>query len=239
MRRRTVRFVFATLLVGAPLVAGCASPTGRTAATAPGQTFTGEVWTWDERTNVVTLRRGGETIRVKVTPDQLVGLRLWQTVTLRGELAPPAEIEQITTPAPLLVARGPVDETELQGTVSRVDPAGLVTIDSERGLLTLWAAVPGTGFKAGDRVRVRIRVQRLEAAPAGTTPPGETDTPAAAVMAEPGDYATVRGAIRAVSPTGQLTVESPRGPVQVWVPEAGRYAAGQYAEVRTSVHPVP
>src|SRR4051812_16013146 len=61
-------------------------PTGPPAA---GPAYTGEVWTWDEQDSTVTLRRGAENIRVKVTPDQLRGLELHQKATVRGELAPP------------------------------------------------------------------------------------------------------------------------------------------------------
>src|ERR671922_2199320 len=67
-------------------LAGCASRTAAPAtAQAPGDTFTGEVWTWDERENTVTLRRGAETFRVKTTPDQIKGLQLHSNATIRGE----------------------------------------------------------------------------------------------------------------------------------------------------------
>ena len=74
---------------------GCASRTTATAQ-APGDTFTGEVWTWDERENTVTLRRGAEQIRVKTTPEQIRGLQLHQTATIRGQIAP---IASAVTPA--------------------------------------------------------------------------------------------------------------------------------------------
>src|SRR2546422_7582784 len=43
-----------------------------------------------------TLRQGARTVRVKVTPEQLVRLRLYQIVTVRGEPAP-AEIDRKST----------------------------------------------------------------------------------------------------------------------------------------------
>lgn len=227
-------------LVVLALLTGCVAAPARTGG-APVETFTGEVWVWDEQTNVVTLRQGLQTIRVRVTPDQLIGLRLHQMVTLQGEPAGPAEIERVVTAPPALVPSGAADETETRGTVARIDPAGTLTVDTPRGPVTVWRATPGpTSFRVGQAVRVGIRVQPLAALPPGVAPPRGPDeraAPSTAAMAEPGDYAAVRGRIGAVSPTGQLTVESSRGAVQVWVPNAARYGAGQWAEVRTSVHP--
>ncbi|HEU5322187.1 MAG TPA: hypothetical protein VFX28_15395, partial [Methylomirabilota bacterium] len=57
------------------LLAACATPAPRPAPAA-GNLYSGEVWTWDERESTVTLRQGGQQIRVKVSPDQLVGLTL-------------------------------------------------------------------------------------------------------------------------------------------------------------------
>ena len=92
---KTLSLLALVLFVLLPLT-GCAS---RTTAQAPGETFTGEVWTWDERENTVTLRRGGEEIRVKTTPDQMRGLVLHDRATIRGTVAPPAELVTTVTPA--------------------------------------------------------------------------------------------------------------------------------------------
>src|SRR5687768_4480585 len=67
--------VAAAALTASLLAAGCAT---QSASRAPGTTFTGEVWTWDENESTVTLRDGMEQVRVKVTPDQIRGLRLHQ-----------------------------------------------------------------------------------------------------------------------------------------------------------------
>lgn len=236
-----------TLIVVPLLVAGCAvkasPPQPVAVVTQPAEppTFTGEVWTWDEQTNVVTLRQDTGTIRVQVTPDEMKGLRMHQTATLRGQLAPPADLVIMQGTA-TLVPRGPVDEQQVEGKVTAVDPAGTMNVDTTRGPITVWTPMPGTSaFKVGDDVKVRIRAQALEpvVAPTTSTPPGETTTtePAASVMSEPGEYAVVKGPITASSPTGQITVQSPRGPVRVWVPDASRYRPGQYAEVRTVVQP--
>src|SRR5260370_5811913 len=75
-------------------LAGCASRTApaaqASAAQAPADTFTGEVWTWDERENTVTLRQGSQTFRVNTTPEPMRGLQLHQIATSRGQVAPPA-----------------------------------------------------------------------------------------------------------------------------------------------------
>src|SRR5262245_38581691 len=91
-----------------PLV-GCYSQTTsqapQTAAQAQGvQSFTGEVWTWDTRENTVTLRQGAQEIRIKTTPDQLKGLQHHQITTIRGQLAPPADIVTTITPAAPMTA---------------------------------------------------------------------------------------------------------------------------------------
>ena len=87
-------------------LAGCASQTTATAqapASPPADTFTGEVWTWDERENTVTLRRGVQDIRVKTTPDQIRRLQLHQTATIRGQLAPPADLPSTIDINPTLI----------------------------------------------------------------------------------------------------------------------------------------
>ncbi len=38
-----------------------------------------------------------------------------------------------------------------------------------------------------------------------------------------------------VAPTGMLTVESPRGPVTVWVPNAASFRVGDFVQVQTIV----
>ncbi|MGH7390841.1 MAG: hypothetical protein ACREM3_15505 [Candidatus Rokuibacteriota bacterium] len=241
------------LLLTVLVAAGCASgappsapssggaPAAASSGVAAGpSTFTGEVWLWDEQANTVTLRQAGRTIRVKVTPDQIAGLRLNQVATVRGELAP-AEIETIAIPPDTLVPRGDADQVELVGAVRGFDPAGKVAVASPRGPLTLWIAQPGgTPFQSGDRVHVRMRVQPFDvvAGRPGQPPRAGDAEPAASVGSEPGEYAVVRGPITAVTPDGRLTLESPRGPVTIAVPNAARYRVGDTVEARTSVHPM-
>src|SRR3981189_1119464 len=95
-RMKTMARLALVPLVLLPL-AGCASRTAPTAQ-APADTFTGEVWTWDERENTVTLRQGAQMFRVKTTPEQMKGLQLHQIATIRGQVAPPAELPRTLTP---------------------------------------------------------------------------------------------------------------------------------------------
>lgn len=225
-----------TALLVVLALAGCAT---ERAASAPGTTaFTGEVWTWDQQANTVTLRQsGGQTIRVKVTPDQFIGLRLNQIATIRGELAGPAEIPTVQVPLGNLVPKGPADELEVTGKVSSVDPGGKAAIDSARGPVEVWVATPATALRPGEEVRVKMHVQALQPVPArpGDPPAAALAPPTPAVGPQPGDYATVRGPVKAIDPSGRLTIDSPRGPIQVWVPKADRYTINEYVEVRTSV----
>lgn len=219
------------------MLAACAS----TAPPAPatGQTFTGEVWGWDQQTGMVTLRQGPNLIFVKTTPDTVAGLRLHQVATIRGELVP-GDIERTILPPGQLVARGQALSAEATGTVARVQPAGTVIIDSARGPVTVWIATPGTEpFQAGQPVQVRVNVQPLELLPPapGATAPAAPTEPAALAGTEPGEYAVVRGRITAVEPSGRLTVDSARGPVTVFLPSAGTLRAGDWIDVQTSVHP--
>jgi hypothetical protein len=227
--------IISTLLLVAAL-AGCATTTS-TPTTPSGTAFRGEVWTFDRQTSTVTLRQGDQFVRVKVTPDQINRLELHQTATVYGEVAPPADIERVASAPGTLVPRGQPDQTEATGKVTSTDPAGKATIDSPRGPLTVWTGVPpATPLNAGDEVRVRMRVQPLTvvASGAGAPPPGSE--PSMSVTTEPGEYATLTGRVTSVDSNGRLTLESIRGPVTVTVTNAANYRAGDWVEVRTSLH---
>jgi hypothetical protein len=221
------------------VLAGCATQAPPPKA-AEGTTFTGQVWTWDEADSTITLRRGTEDIRVKVTPDQLRGLQLHQTVTVRGQLAPPKEIERIVTPAKPLqaVPRGPVEQHALDGTVTAADPRGRLSIQTDRGPLHVWAAAGADQrFQPGAKVRVDIVVQPVDMVPAaaGTSPATMQPAASPAPTDRPGDYAVITGRVMGVERTGTLIVESPTGPVQVWVPDSGKFGVEQPVQVRTFV----
>lgn len=240
--KRFSGFLIASLLVAAVIATGCATTTP---ASAQGTTaFTGEIWTWDEQENTITLRQGAQDIRVQVTPDQFIGLQLHSIRTIRGTLAPPKELPLIVVEGPSTVApRGPADESEVVGSIAAVDPGGL-TVNTPNGPVRVWRATNGLPFTAGANVRVRMRVQPLDivmlrpgqTAVAVTTPAAAID-PAASPRTEPGDYAIIMGRVLAVDPSGRLTVESARGPITVQVPNVTRYKVGDTVEVRTSVHP--
>jgi hypothetical protein len=219
------------------LVSGCASTRPQPAGTA----YTGEVWTWDEKESTVTLRRGTEDIRVKVTPDQIRGLELHKNATVRGELAPPMEIARVITPAMAVraVPRGPVDQQTVNGVVTAADPRGRLSIESEKGPLHVWAASGAEQrFQPGAKVKVEMAVQPVDMVPAGA---GATTDPAASPSApsQPGDHAIVTGRIMGVAKNGTLVVESPTGPVQVWVGDSSKYRVEQPVQIRTSVSKLP
>jgi len=234
-------FLAISVFVAAALVAGCATTT----AAPPGTTaFTGELWTWDEQDNTITLRQAGRDIRVQVTPDQLIGLQLHSTKTIYGTLAPPKELPFILVEGPsTVVPRGAADEMQVVGTVSVVDPAGKLVVNTPQGAVQIWRATDGMTFTQGGNVRVHMRVQPMDVVlvkpgPTGIVASAPTPiSPSASPRTEPGDYAIIMGRVVAVDPAGAVTVESARGPVTVRVPNATRYKVNDTVEVRTSVHP--
>jgi hypothetical protein len=54
------------------------------------------------------------------------------------------------------------------------------------------------------------------------------------MSSQPGDSAVVTGRIMGVD-RGLLVVESPSGPIQVWVGESPRYSVSETVQVRTNV----
>lgn len=227
MRRLATLF-----LVVVTLATGCA-----TAPPAPpqGQAFTGQVWGWDLQASTVTLQQpGGQLVHVRVTPDQLSGLRLHETVRVVGTPAPPADlvIQQPATPLHP-VPRGASEQVEVTGTVSTVDPTGRLSLDTPRGPIHLWtAAGADTRFPKGATAHVVVTVQPVDMVPAPSSPAPD---PAASLgqQREPGDYSVVTGRIIGVNPGGLLVVEAPTGPIQFWVPDPSRYRVGQFVTVRT------
>lgn len=224
-----------TVIAVIALVAGCATatPTGTQAA---GTAFTGEVWTWDERENIVTLRQGTEKIRVQVTPDQMIGLQLNRNVTLRGQLAPPALITQTVSSGPMVaVPRGSAEQAELNGSVKTAGADGRVSIDSPRGPVEIWVATGAEQrFTPGSTVRLVTTVQPVDMVPADRAPRA-TEDPAASLRTQPGDYSVVTGRIIGVNPNGGLIVESPSGPLQLWVADSSKYRVSDSVQITTSL----
>ncbi len=232
--------IFSALLVAAGLLGGCVTHATVAQAPAPANVYRGEVWTWDPVLNTVTLRQGAQDVRVRVTPDQLVGLRLHDMATVRGELAPPAEIERMVVQGPPTrpVATGPMDQTEITGTITAIDPNGKVSLATSRGPLDVWVATPvGARFQVGAPVRMKSIVQSVTLVPLDAGTSAQTSEPAALAATEPGDYAIVTGRILALDPSGRITIESPRGPVSAWVADPSRYRMGQAVQLRTALAP--
>jgi hypothetical protein len=223
-------------IVAVTLLAGCAATPPVTPTAQEGSSFRGEVWTWDERESIVTLRSGGQFVRVRTTPDQVRGLRLGEYATLRGELAPPAEIAHTTTPPRPVraIPEGASVSSEVSGTVSANDPKGLVTIDAQPARITVWTATADTSqFPVGTPVRVKTVVQPVRYVSADDT--GGAAPAASVPTTEVGEHAVVTGRILSVDPRGAISVESPRGPIAVLAPNASGLAVGNPVQVRTSL----
>ncbi len=247
--------------VAALLLTGCATydtasspatPTVAVAPAAPGvvaapvETFRGEVWTWDEREHTVTLFKDGKQFRVLVSPDQMRTLQLHQNVTLRGQLAPPAALPTVVVPAQAMtpVARGEAEKIELTGAVATADPSGRVSITSGRGPVHLWVASGADQrFHPGSQVRAVVTIQPVAMVPGsagGTSPsasPGSDTLATSPSGNTTEDYSVVVGRIMGVNPNGSVVIESPTGPIQVWVAAPDRYRVSDFVQVRTSLQP--
>jgi hypothetical protein len=231
-----------TAVAIAALLAGCAAARPP-APSAGSQTFTGEVWTWDTQESTVTLMQdGGRTVRVKVSPEQMRTLRHHQWTTLTGQPAPPVDAARSHTVTPAgpvnVVPRGQPEVVEVKGTVTTVDAAGRLALQSDRGPLHIWAAAGADQrFPKGAPVLLRMSVQPVDLVPAtAPTPPAPAPVgTSASPSSEPGDHAVVTGRIVGINPGGVLVVESPTGPIQVLAGDPGRYKVGDWIQVRTSV----
>ena len=224
------------------LLAGCAtSPTTTTTtAAAPSggpQTFTGEVWTWDEPNSTVTLYKSGQIQRVKISPDQMRTLRLHEQARVTGELAPPADLLHVVNAGPMSpVPRGQAETMEVKGTVASADPQGRIAVTSDRGPVHVWAAQGADSrFTKDAPVIVKMTVQPVDMKPAPAGQSAAATPPAASPSSEPGDHAVITGRIIGVNPGGILVVESPTGPIQVLVADGAKYKVGEYVEIRTTI----
>jgi hypothetical protein len=229
-----------TVIAVTALLLGCAS--SAPAPTAGVQTFTGEVWTWDEQESTVTLMQpGGQLVRVKTTPEQMRTLQLHSKARVTGTPAPPSDL--VITSGPVgpvsAVPKGQPEVTEVTGTVATVDPSGRLAVNSARGPIHVWvAAGADQRFKVGAPVAVKSSVQPVDLVPASapaTPTPAPVGAPSASPTSEPGDHAVVTGRIIGVNPGGVLVVESPTGPIQVLASDGGRYKIGDAVQVRTTV----
>jgi hypothetical protein len=122
------------------------------------------------------------------------------------------------------------------GQITSIDPSGIATIDSARGPLRVWVAEGAQSrFASGRPVTVSVHVQPVRMV-AVSGAGGQASGPTlAAPPPVPGDQAVVVGRILAVNPTGTVTVESPRGPITVWVPAGASLKMGDFVQVQTVV----
>jgi len=151
----------------------------------------------------------------------------------RGELPPTGEPTLLPGQASPFIPTGPEDQALVTARIVAVDIQGKITVESERGPVDAWVA-DATRFHFGDPVQVRIIVRpgRFESNPGGARSAEAT----APRWYEPGDHAIVIGRILSVDQRGTIAVDSPRGPIRVWVTqELGSYRVGDVVEVRTRV----
>jgi hypothetical protein len=207
-------------------------------ASAAPATYTGEVWTWDSGRSIVTLNDAGRQFRVQVTPDQIARLQLHGYATVTGVLLGLDPIETVLLPlGPMIpMPSGPVANIEVTGRITALEQNGVATIESARGPIRVWLAEGAQNrFAVGRPVTVSVRVQpvRMVAVSGeGGMAPRPTITAPAPVA---GDQSMVTGRILSVSPAGTLTVDSPRGPISVWVPDVSNFRPGDVVQVHATV----
>jgi hypothetical protein len=177
-------------------------------------------------------------LRVQIAPEDVRLLKMHEITTVRGQLLGPKPIEQIIVPGPALAAvpRGAIARSETTGRVVAIDPSGLMTVDTPQGRVTLWTNNPAVVRVApGAVIRLQSTVQGADIVPQASLVGADAQQPAASVMTEPGDYAVVTGRVLSVDPRGLLTVESPRGPITVWLQDVTPYQPGAAVQVRTFI----
>lgn len=227
------------VLVTVLVLVVCATAASAQVVGPPGR-YAGEVWTWDSARSIVTLYDAGRQFRVQVTPDQIARLKHHEYAVVTGHLLGPEPIETVLLPAQPMAAvpNGPPARAEIAGQIAAIEPSGVATIESARGPLRVWLADgPGSRFASGRPVKVDVAVQPVRmVAVSGTG--GQASGPTISTPAPvPGDQAVVVGRILSVNPTGMLTVESPRGPITVWVSDAANFKVGDFVQVQTVVQP--
>lgn len=233
--KRVVLLVTILVLVGCAVTVSAQTVVVQAPVTGK---FSGEAWTWDSARSIVTLYDAGRQFRVQTTPDQIARLQHHSWVTVSGTLLGPEPIETVLLPAQPMAAipNGPAANAEVAGQVKVIDANGIATIDTPRGPMQVWVAENAQSrFVSGKAVKVLVAVQPVRmvtVSGAGGQASGPTISAPAPV---PGDQATVVGRILSVNPTGMLTVESPRGPITVWVSDPASFKIGDFVQVQTVV----
>jgi hypothetical protein len=246
------------LLVVSVLLVGCTTASTTTGASAPATVaaappptavvvtpqpaptgrYSGTVWTWDAERNIVTFYDSGKTFRVLTTPDQIARLDLHATRSVTGQLLAPDNIGSVLVMGGPMTAvpNGPASTTEITGQVAAIEAGNVASIQSARGPLRVWVADGAQSrFSAGRPVKVHVTVQPVRmVAVSGTG--GQASGPTLAVPPPvPGDSAVAVGRVLSLTPAGALTVESSRGPISVWVPDAANFRVGDFVQVQTIV----
>jgi hypothetical protein len=233
------------MLVTVLVLVGCAMTVVAQTTVVVGQApvtgkFSGMAWTWDTARSIVTLHDGVNQIRVQTTPDVIARLNHHQWVTVSGTLLGPEPIETVLLPSQPMTAipNGPAANVEVTGQLSAIDTNGVATIESARGPLRIWVADGAQSrFGAGSPVKVIANIQPVRmvaVSGAGGQASGPTVSTPAPI---PGDQATVVGRILSVNANGTLTIDSPRGPITVWVPDIANFRMGDFVQVQTVVQP--
>ena len=236
---------YALLMVVLAFASGCAtavstdvqpavSDFGTKYETPKPNVYRGEIWTWDEKEGWVTLRQGGQDVRILVDdPRQLKSLQLHAMGTFTGTPAPQT-IDTVLVPAGpgVFVPVGTALEGTMNGRVVSVDPKGIVRFQGDRGVSELWIAEQST-YSVGDMVIVETTIRPVQF----RADPSPSVQPSAGISSGPGDYATITGRILSRNSDGRLTVDSPRGPIQVWVAPADvdRFKVGDYVQIRSRI----
>ena len=115
---------------------------------------------------------------------------------------------------------------------------GVMIVDSVHGSLTLLIAKPvDDRYGPGAPVRIETAVQAMKLVPAGSAPStaSDADAVAASPRTEPGDLVMITGPVLSVEASGTMRIESPRGPIALWLPNAVRFRVGDFVRVRTFV----
>jgi hypothetical protein len=238
MKRVIAVFIAVAVLAGSAWTVSAQTTVVVTQPT-PG-TYSGWAATWDSARSIVTLHDAGVQYRVQTTPDQIARLTHQQWAIVTGTLLGPEPIETVLLPAQPMTAipSGAATSAEVTGQITAIDPSGVATIETARGPMRVWVADNAQSrFAQGRPVSVHVSVQPVRmvaVAGAGGQASGPT---LAAPPPVPGDQAVVVGRVLSVTPAGAMTVESPRGPITVWVSGPASFKVGDFVQIQTLVQP--
>jgi hypothetical protein len=154
--------------------------------------------------------------------------------------APPATPPPAASVPAERVAVVPVSElrhSDASGTVRRVIDHGRLVVDTTVGALMIPVGESCSGaLVVGRSVRVRTAVQEV----ARTEVPAGVETRSPLVMPlvahSPSTYSTLIGDLLGVTGDGRLIVDTPTGPITLWLPPAA-WQLGRPVQVWTWIDP--